>query len=239
MRPSHLLTPVTIDTARLRDGTEFSLVRRGDTWSVRVGSMTLMTNETHASEEALAEHALARAARLDSVLVGGLGLGFTVRAVLDRVPAATKVTTCELLPAVVDWNRRWVGELANHPLADSRNEMVVGDVFDHIKRSSHVFDVILLDVDNGPRALSSASNQRLYGDRGIRTCFRALRPGGVLAIWSVGANARFERALGAAGFGVEVLRVPAFRHGRKKHVLFLATVPGRDESFDVGPRGRV
>ncbi len=223
MRRNRLLTPVTIDTARLDDGTEFSLVRRGDTWSVRVGSMTLMTNQTHASEEALAEHALARAAKPDRVLVGGLGLGFTLRAVLDRVPATTKVTTCEILPALVDWNRRWVGELANHPLADPRNETILGDVFDHIKRSHQAFDVILLDVDNGPRALSSASNQRLYGDRGIRTCLRALRPGGVLAIWSVGTNSRFERALGAAGFDVEVLRVPAFKHGRKKHILFFAT----------------
>jgi spermidine synthase len=135
------------------------------------------------------------------------------------------VTVCELVPAIVDWNQRHVGALAGHPLSDPRNQVVLGDVFDHIRRSPRAFDAILLDVDNGPRALSSAANQRLYGERGIRTCLGALRPRGVLAVWSANPNSRFERNLVRAGFEVEVLRVSAFKSGHGKHVLFLGTAP--------------
>ncbi len=222
-----MLTSFTIDTAYLRDGTEFSLVRRGDEWSVRVGSMMLMSSRSHTSEEALAEHALRRVDDPTVVLVGGLGLGFTLRAVLDRVSARAKVVVCELVPAIVEWNRQHVGMLADHPLADPRNEVVVGDVFDHIRRSPDTYDVILLDVDNGPRALSNASNQQLYSDRGIHTCLRALRPGGILAVWSANPHARFERTLAKAGFEVEVLRVAALAGSRKRHVLFLGRAPKR------------
>lgn len=220
-----LIPATTIETARLADGTEFSLVQRGDEWIVRVGGMLLMSSRAHASEEALADQALARIRTPQNVLVGGLGLGFTLRAVLDRVAPTTRVTVCELLPALVEWNRQHVGQLAGHPLADPRSEVVVGDVYDHIKRSPDTFDVILLDVDNGPTALSNASNQMLYSDRGIRACLRALRSRGVLAVWSAGPSARFERALEKAGFDVEVLRVSAFETGSASHVVFLGLGP--------------
>jgi spermidine synthase len=221
-----VLPSVTIAATRLADGSELSLVRRGDEWSVRVGSVVLMSSRTHASEEALAKQALASTLAPRAVLIGGLGLGFTLRAVLDRVPATATVHVCELVHAVVSWNEAFVGGLAGHPLADPRARLSVEDVFDRIERSTSEFDTILLDVDNGPSALSQADNRRLYSVSGLELCLRALRPLGVLAVWSAGPDTRFEHRLRSAGFRVDVLRVLAFRSGRSRHVLFVATAPG-------------
>ncbi len=213
---------VNVARATLANGSEFTLDHRGEDWVVRVGSMVLMSSRTHESENALAEQALARTTRPDHVLVGGLGLGFTLRAVLDRVGRQARVTVVELLPEVVAWNREYVGELADHPLRDERSHVVVGDVYETLKRSPAAFDAILLDVDNGPTALSHARNQRLYSRRGVETCLGSLKPAGVLAIWSAGPSARFERMLRDVGSGVEVLYVNAFRTGRARHVLLFA-----------------
>jgi spermidine synthase len=177
----------------------------------------------HDSEEALAARAIERVADPRAVLVGGLGLGYTLRAVLDRVPHDGEVTVTELVPAVVEWNRTHVSALAGNPLADPRVKIVVGDVFDTIKRAPLAFAVILLDVDNGPVGLSQARNQRLYSHHGVRACHAALQPGGVLAVWSAGPSARFERRLAGAGFKVDVLRVSARKGGSGGHyILFLA-----------------
>jgi spermidine synthase len=209
--------------ARLEDGSEFSLVRRGEEWVLRAGSSTLMSSRTSASEVTLAEQTLRRVTDAREVLVGGLGLGYTLRAVLDRVGPRANITVAELVPELVDWNRVHLGHLANFPLQDSRCKVAVGDVVDHIKSAPAAYDAILLDVDNGPSALSTPRNQRLYGDRGADSCRRALRPGGVLAVWSQGPSARYERTLARAGFEVDVLRVGAFATGRARHVLFMAT----------------
>lgn len=235
--PGSLIPYVSVASASLPDGANLTLDRRGKDWVVRVGSMVLMSSRTHESEKALAEHALARATEPGHVLVGGLGLGFTLRAVLDRVGPTTRVTVAELLPELVSWNREYVGEVADHPLADARSHVVLGDVYETLKRCPVTFDVILLDVDNGPAALSSSKNQRLYGRRGVETCLRSLRPAGVLAIWSAGPSARFERVLRDVAGEVEVLHVNAFKTGRARHVLFLARPPRlRTES---APRGGV
>jgi spermidine synthase len=220
-----MIEPETIDTARVPDGCEFVLVRHGDDWVVRVGGRVLMSSRMHDSEEALAEHAIARAVAAQQVLVGGLGLGFTLRAVLNRVASDAKVTVAELVPELVGWNRDHLGQLNDHPLRDPRCAVVVGDVFGVIRRSPASFDVILLDVDNGAVALSHAQNQRLYSWRGVRTCYDALKPEGVLALWSAGPSPRFERRLQDAGFDVEVLRVSARKGSRASHVVFLAKRP--------------
>lgn len=216
-----MLESQIIDSARIEGGSEFVLARHDQEWIVRVDGRTLMSSRVHDSEEALAEHALERCDDPGAVLVGGLGLGFTLRAVLDRVANDARVTVAELVPQLVVWNRTHLAELNDRPLDDPRCEVVVGDVYDTIKRSPRTFDVILLDVDNGPVALSSASNQRLYSDQGVRACHQALRAGGVLAVWSSGPNARFERRLEAAGFAVDVLRVAARKGSRARHVIFM------------------
>lgn len=217
-----MLETDVLDRARVADGCEFSLARQDEDWVVRVDGRTLMSSRMHDSEEALAEHALERVEDPQAVLVGGLGLGFTLRAVLDRVADDAKVTVAELVPELVGWNRTHLAELHQDALADPRCEVVVGDVFETIRRSSAVFDVILLDVDNGPIALSHASNQRLYSERGVRACHAALVPNGVMAVWSAGPSPRFERRLQGAGFEVEVMRVAARKGSRARHVLFLA-----------------
>jgi spermidine synthase len=215
-----MLESETIDTA-LVGNDEFVLARHDDDWVVRVNSRTLMSSRMHASEEALAEHALELFDEPRAVLVGGLGLGFTLRAVLDRVASDAVVTVAELVPELVGWNRAQLAELNDRALEDPRCDVVVGDVFETIKRARAAFDVILLDVDNGPIALSHASNQRLYSEYGLRACHQSLRSAGVLAVWSSGPNARFERRLAAAGFDVTVMRVAVRPGARARHVLFL------------------
>ena len=217
-----MLESQTIETARVEGGSEFVLARHDQEWIVRVDGRVLMSSRMHDSEEALAEHALERCDDPETVLVGGLGLGFTLRAVLDRVSKDARVTVAELVPELVAWNRTHLAELHDHSLDDERCSVVVGDVYDHIKHSPRTYDVILLDVDNGPIALSSAKNQRLYAEYGVRACYQALRPGGVLAVWSSGPNARFERRLASNGFGVDVLRVAARKGSRARHVIFMA-----------------
>jgi spermidine synthase len=204
---------------------EFVLARHGDDWVVRVDGRMLMSNRVHQSEISLAEHAIERADAPHHVLVGGLGLGYTLRAALDLLPASAHVTVAELVPELVDWNRRLLGHLNDSPLDDPRCEVVVGDAFDLISRKKRTFDVMLLDVDNGPRALSHVKNQRLYGDGGTRACWNALTPGGVLAVWSAGPNAKYAARLARFGFDTEVLRVPARTGGRPAHVIFLGTKP--------------
>lgn len=218
-----MLKWATVETARTADGSEFVLARHGDDWVVRVDQRILMSNRMHHSEEALAERALERADRPRTVLVGGLGLGYTLRAVLDIVSAKAEVTVAELVPELVEWNRKYLGAETLHPLDDPRCNVVVGDVFDLLKRSRATFDVILLDVDNGPAALAQAKNQRLYGEGGVRACRAALKPGGVLAVWSAGPSARYVKKLESLGFDVDVERVAARVGSRGRHVLFLAT----------------
>lgn len=215
-----MLQWVTVATARV-GGSEFVLARHGNDWVVRVDGRMLMSNRVHDSEIALAEQAIARADDPRRILVGGLGLGYTLRAVLDVVEPEAEVTVAEVVPDLVDWNRRLLGDLNDHPLDDPRCQVVVGDVFDLIKRSPRKFDVILLDVDNGPMALAQATNQRLYGDAGVRACRDALAPGGVVGVWSAGPSAKYAARLERFGLDVEV-RFEAARTGaRGKHVLFL------------------
>ncbi len=216
-----MLEWVTVETARIPGGNEFVLGRHGDDWAVRVDGRMLMGNRMHDSEMALAERAIDRCDDPLSVLVGGLGLGYTLRAVLDQMPEDAEITVAELVPELVQWNRTHLAGLNDHPLDDPRCRVVVGDVHDTIKRPPRRYDVILLDVDNGPSALSQAKNQRLYSDAGVRACYAALERGGVLAVWSLGPNARYEHRLQRFGFDVDVQRVPARAGSRAKHVLFL------------------
>jgi spermidine synthase len=213
----------TVARARTPDGSELTLVRRADEWVVRAGATTLMSSRQHDSEESLASIALERRAGASRVLVGGLGLGFTLRAVLDRLAPATKVTLSELVPELVEWNRSHLAPLHGAALDDARCRVVVGDVLELLEKSRGAFDVILLDVDNGPVALTQSDNARLYATNGVRACYAALDRGGVLAVWSAGPSAEYEARLRAAGFEVEVRRTAARRGGGARHVIFLGT----------------
>ena len=222
-----MLERQTVASVRMDDGSEFQLARDDDDWIVSVDGRVLMSNRVHDSEEALAERAVAEVDDPHRVLVGGLGLGYTLRTVLDCVPDDAEVTVAEIVPALVVWNRVYLGHLADHPLDDPRCSVVVGDVFDVIARSPRTFDVILLDVDNGPEALAQVKNHRLYGDRGTRAIHAALRPGGVVAVWSAGQNPRYAQRLERLGFHLDVVRVAAHVGSRARHVLFIAKRLGR------------
>ena len=219
----------TVERAHAHDGTEIVLARRGDEWVVRAAGRVLMSSRVHGSEEALAALALARVARPRTILIGGLGLGFTLRAALDRLPPDARAIVAELTPALVAWNRGPVADLAARPLDDPRVRLQTGDVRDRIAEARGAFDAILLDVDNGPSALQAhAGNVALYGDRAIRACHGALRAGGVLAVWSAGPDAAYRERLERAGFDVEETPVPARGAGAggARHVVILATRSG-------------
>lgn len=215
----------TLETAWVGNS-EFALARHDDDWVVRVDGRMLMSTRVHQSEITLAEYSIERADSPQHVLVGGLGLGYTLRATLDELDEDAHVTVVELVPELVDWNRRLLHHLNDNALEDPRCEVIVADVFEVISRRKHAYDVIMLDVDNGPRALSQAKNQRLYSDAGTRACRDALNPAGVLGVWSAGPNAKYAARMQRFGFETEVLRVPAREGGRGAHILFLGTKPG-------------
>jgi len=219
----------TVARAAGPDGADWVLARRGGEWVVRAAGRALMSSRQHGSEEALAALGLGRMERArarghaPTVLVGGLGLGFTLRAALDRLPGDARVVVAELVPALVEWNRGPVADLAGRPLEDPRTRLQQGDVLARIAEARGAFDAILLDVDNGPSAVSQAANDRLYGDAGVRACRDALRSGGVLGVWSAGPDERYRARLEKAGLVVEVHAVPA-REGTSRgarHVVFL------------------
>lgn len=216
--PEHEL----LERAEMPDGTEFALIREGEHFLVRVAGRALMSSHVPDSEEALADLAFREVPDPDNILVGGLGLGFTLRATLDQMSEYASVTVSELVPYLVEWNRKHLGQLNEYPLDDPRCEVVVENVLDTIKSSPGEFDMILLDVDNGPVALSNEDNGRIYSTTGMRACHTALRPGGILAVWSAGPSSKFERTLRNAHFEVEVARVPARAGDPARHVIFLA-----------------
>jgi spermidine synthase len=205
-----------------------TLTRHGTEFVILTGGQSLMSSRMHGSEEALATLACARAQMLEApcCLVGGLGMGFTLRATLDLLPSDALVVVSELVPAVVDWNRGPLGPLARHPLRDRRVVVEVGDVAATLHSNPGRFDVVLLDVDNGPTALTASHNAGLYDDRGLALARAALKRGGVLAIWSSRDDRRFEQRLQHAGFSVTVERVRGrLAKGGPRHTIFLGTAP--------------
>lgn len=200
------------------------LLQRGAEFVVRRGAVALMSSGAHASEERLAEDGCALAAALAAprVLVGGLGLGYTLAAALRVLPAGSGVIVSELVPTVVEWNRGPLGPLAGHPLDDPRVRLALGDVRDVIQ-SEGPFDVILLDVDNGPDGFTRRDNAALYSDEGLVACHRVLRPRGVLAVWSVAPDEAFARRFVRAGFEVREARVRARPGKGATHVLWFGT----------------
>jgi spermidine synthase len=208
---------------RTPDGTDMRLQRRDTEYVILAGGLSLMSSRMHGSEEALATRGCheARSREGACVLIGGLGMGYTLRATLDLLPANATVVVAELVPAVVEWNRGVLAPLADRPLDDPRVQIEMGDVTAIVRAARARFDAVLLDVDNGPNAFTSPVNARLYDDQGLAAMNRALKPGGVVAVWSAWESRRFEQRLKHAGFAVSVDRVRArLKQGGPKHVLF-------------------
>ncbi len=205
---------------------ELRLHRRGEELSIRVGGHELMNSRMHASEDALGELPVSRVAARPRarVLIGGLGMGFTLAAALAKLGPDAEVVVAELVPEVVEWNRAHLGHLAGRPLDDARVAVFVGDVGERIRGASAGYDAILLDVDNGPEGLTREGNDRLYGRAGLAAAVRALRPGGVLSVWSARPDPAFSERLRRAGFDVEETRVRARgARGGGQHTLWVAT----------------
>ncbi len=207
-------------------GGELRLYQRGEEFSIAIaGGGELMSSRVHGSEEALAELACTHLAGHPAprLLIGGLGMGFTLAAALRHLPASADVLVAELLPAVVEWNRGVLGTLAGHPLDDERARVQVGDVGQLLRAHRRAFDAILLDVDNGPEGLTRRENDWLYSMTGLETAFDALQPGGVLTVWSAGGDPVFTERLRQAGFEVEAQRVRAFGPGKgARHTIWIA-----------------
>ncbi|MBP2460370.1 MULTISPECIES: hypothetical protein [unclassified Rhizobium] len=224
MLPWIQLDRATIPGALPGEEGELRLKQRGQEFSIMLGTNELMNSRLSGSEEALATLAhdkIGNRAK-PSMLIGGLGMGFTLRAALSVLPEDAQVTVAELVPAVVDWARGPMAPVFKGCLDDPRVTIFKGDVSELIRQSTGAFDAILLDVDNGPDGLTRASNDRLYNMAGLYAARSALRPGGVLAVWSSGPDAGFTRRLKEVGFQADVVNTRANGKRGAKHVIWLA-----------------
>jgi spermidine synthase len=214
-----------IDRGEMPGGGQLRLKRRGAEFSIMSGSIELMNSRVRGSEEALATLVCTRLSSVDApqILIGGLGMGYTLRAALAGVGPNARVEVAELVPAVVAWARGPMSELFEASLQDPRLSLVTEDVGRTIDAARSRYDAILLDVDNGPAGLSRAANDRLYDQRGLRTASAALRPGGMLAVWSAGSDDGFVARLNKTGFGVEEVPVRANRKRGTRQIIWIAT----------------
>lgn len=208
-------------TAATPDGHSLELWRHDGDYAIRADGYDLMVSRAHQSEDVMTSLACPQPPAGACVLVGGLGMGYTLRATLDLLPADGAVVVSELIPEVVEWNRGPLGPLAAHPLDDPRTRVEERDVVEVIRGSADRFDAILLDVDNGPDAPTQMANARLYSETGLASIRRALRPRGALAVWSASTAPNFEPRLRKAGFTPSTHRVKA--HGRRgaSHAVFV------------------
>jgi spermidine synthase len=218
-----------LDSAPIPGGGELRLFRRelkgADEYSIMLGRIELMNSRLSGSEEALATLSCERlAVKNPRLLIGGYGMGFTLRAALSALPPQAHVEVVELIPAIVQWAREPMAALSQKCLDDSRVTVTVGDVCDVIGKADRDHDAILLDVDNGPDGLTHEANDRLYSMAGLAAARKALRSNGILAVWSSEGDNRFTSRLHKSGFAVEVKTVPARSNGKgAKHTIWLAT----------------
>lgn len=218
-----------IDQAKVpgHEGT-ITLLQRGEEFSIRTAGTELMSSRQHGSEDALAEIVCNRLKQKPGlkILIGGLGMGYTLAAALGKLAPDGRVTVSELIPAVVKWNRQYLSHLAGAPLSDPRVFCREEDVADTLRREKTAWDAVLLDVDNGPEGLTRKTNDRLYDRSGLKTVFSALRSGGILAVWSSGANEAFTCLLTQCGFQTEIATVRARKTGKGgRHTIWIARKP--------------
>ncbi|WP_159728798.1 hypothetical protein [Methylosinus sp. Ce-a6] len=213
-----------LSRARTAAGDELLLRHRGGIFEIRCNGSDLMSNRAHRSEEELARLALAEvSAATPRILIGGLGMGFTLRAALDAAPKDARVAVAELLPEIIAWNRGPLAPLAGRPLEDARVELREEDVATVMEAGEGAYEAILLDIDNGPEAVLCDVNSALFSARGLRKMRRALAPAGVLAVWSADPSPRFEERLEETRFSFRAMEVAARgAEGDPAHVVYIA-----------------
>jgi len=208
-----------IAITRTPDGGEMVLFQHDRDFSIMVNGEELMLSRQHESELELARlgcrHLVGQ--KESRVLIGGLGMGYTLRQVLDMLSPGATVVVGELLAAVVEWNRNFFGGLNDHPLEDTRVVLEGVDIVELISQSQNSFNAILLDVDNGPNAMTDSGNSRLYSYAGMWACRRALRKKGCLSVWSAEPSKTFEQLLMSCGFHVRRFRVPAYKGSKAQY----------------------
>lgn len=217
-----------LDTAPVPDGAVLQLFRHGRDHMIVLGANELMNSRQSGSEEALATLPCAKLAgrKAPHLLIGGYGMGFTLRAALGVLDAKARITVAELVPQIIDWARGPMADLTGGCLDDPRVRLIEDDVVALIEEAQGTYDAILLDVDNGPDGLTRRANSKLYSMRGLRSARDALTAGGILAVWSAATDPGFTRRLGDAGFSVEEIRVRSRSNGKgAHHVIWLATAP--------------
>jgi len=221
-------------------GATLRLHKRGAEFSIRVQNRELMNSRVHGSENTLAELACARIhGSRPRVLIGGLGMGYTLAAALHRLGAQAQLIVVELVPAVVAWNQGPLAGLAGHPLEDPRVTVRTGDVAEILRAGRERYDAIVLDVDNGPEGLTRQGNIWLYTPPGLEAAYAALRPAGVLAIWSAVPDKRFARHLRQAGFAVEEVTVRAGGNSNgERRTIWIATRTGSGRRESRPPSSR-
>jgi len=215
---------IHLDTAQIPDGGELRLMQRGQDYSIMSGRIELMNSRLYGSEVALFKLAWAKlvAPKSPRLLIGGLGMGFTLRAALTDLPADASIVVAELVPEVIAWASGHLAPLYGDSLADPRTRIVLGDVADRLAEARPPYDLILMDVDNGPDGLNRDGNDSLYSRSGLAKLKRATRPGGVVAVWSAGPDPAFARRFGHAGFNVSEHKVGASPSGKgPRHVIWV------------------
>ena len=221
---------ITIESTTIPGSdTELALSQCNGDFAIRISGVPgdLMNSRMHHSEDALAEFACSRLSAIENakILVGGLGMGFTLAAVLKTVGVSAEVIVAELVPAVVEWNRSLLGRCAGRPIEDGRTRVHLGDVADLLKQRADKFDAILLDVDNGPEPMTHSDNEWLYSLVGLERIYEKLRPDGIVSIWSARADQVFAKRLKKAGFRVQLRTVRARPGKGSRHTIYVAQKP--------------
>lgn len=215
-----------VDTAEIPgNGGELQLFKCDEEYSISIkGSGVLMNTWAHQSEDALAELACRKISSRAQprILIGGLGMGFTLAAALRHLGEDAEVVVAELVPGVVAWNKAVLGKYAEHPLKDKRTTILEGDVAKRIRSQKQSYDAILLDVDNGPTGLTRKKNDWLYSTDGLTEAYNSLRPEGILAVWSAATSRNFMERLRKVGFKVKQTRVPEQDNKGDLHAIWIA-----------------
>jgi spermidine synthase len=220
-----------IGTAKFDDGSEMTLLRHDDDYVITINGQVLMSSRQHESEFELARLGCVRLTRRKDpiVLIGGLGMGYTLRRTLDLLGKKARVVVAELRPEVIRWNRAHIGKLTDYPLRDPRLTLRNTDVFELIRRAKGDYDAILLDLDNGPDAMAADINDTLYSREGIRACIDALKPGECLGVWSAAGDLQFERRMRKEHLEFRRFRVKAHKSGKAKcRTVWIASTDKRN-----------